>query len=80
MMQLGPDWALNPPEKCPKCTGRVKAYFINFELDKVRNVPRFLFRKFFKFCNLQVVMCENVSCDFPFNDLKGCIILGKVFS
>ena len=23
-------------------------------------------------------MCENVSCDFPFNDLKGSIIFGKV--
>ena len=48
MMQLGPDWALNPPEKCPKCTGRVKAYFINFELDMVRNVPRFLFSQVFQ--------------------------------
>ena len=41
MMQLGPDWALNPPGNCPKCTGRVKAFFINFEMDKVRRVSRF---------------------------------------
>ena len=29
------DWALNPPRSCPKCGGRVRAYHINFELDKV---------------------------------------------
>ena len=41
MMQLGTDWALNPPKNCPKCKGRVKSFFINFELDKVREKPRF---------------------------------------
>jgi len=56
---MGPVWALNPPRNCPKCGKRVKAFFINLNLD-------------------QVVMCENLKCDWPFKDINGSIILGKV--
>ena len=28
--------------------------------------------------SVQVVMCENVKCDWPFKDINGSIILGKV--
>ena len=39
MTQLGAGWALKPPKNCPKCRGRVREFFINFELDKVGKVP-----------------------------------------
>ena len=42
------DWALNPPRSCPKCGGRVRAYCINFELDKVEFFNLSLVLKMFK--------------------------------
>ena len=42
------DWALNPPRSCPKCGGRVRAYCINFVLDKVEFFNLSLVLKMFK--------------------------------
>ena len=81
MMQSGASWALSPPKTCPRCKGRVRAFFINFELDKV-GCAKISGIMSLQPCYLQVVMCENVSCDWPFRlgDLAGgCIIVGKVF-
>ena len=42
------DWALNPPRSCPKCGGRVRAYCINFVLDKEEFFNLSLVLKMFK--------------------------------
>ena len=45
-IEMGPVWALNPPRNCPKCGKRVKAFFINLNLDQV-TCRKFLFNLVF---------------------------------
>ena len=42
MLDMGRDWALNPPKSCPKCMKRVKVFYINLDLDQVSSSSNYI--------------------------------------
>ena len=56
MLEMGRNWALNPPKNCPKCRKRVKAHYINLNLDQVVMCENFKCDWPFKDANCNIVL------------------------